>query len=349
MLFFILNISISCSGSLAKMSKQVSKRDRDDAKSADLISFLEEQGFYVFKEGNSFIASLDNCRVYRLDYKHIQRIWLWCDIDGHEGGDAIDLARKLVSGGNYRDAIESLKKHPNGDFNYNEPGHHLQRRGSHVFQNYEFCLPIEVPGDINISFRYLNNRGIPSDIIRKAYSERFFQPVSNGIIFIGFGNDKKPKSGTFRAAFPNIEPSKRDLAGSEKRFVPILSGSSSEVWIVEGGVDALATQAIAKLDQRETPSIIVSGGAGSSRFLKEDFAPLHVIELLKKSKTVIVAMEVEKNLEVQSKTDKNHRYQADLAGKIAKSAKVVLWKPPFGQGKDIADVLVYRLGLLRMT
>jgi hypothetical protein len=314
------------------------------------------QGFDVWREGPyRLIAAKDGTKAFRIDYKPSQGIWLYCDINGNHGDDMIGLAKEVLSV-RFPEAVSILKRFPGGSFVVAGQKYHSHSNDKgHMNSQYQYNIlepiPIKLPprGDILLTMRYLGSRGILQETVTYAYEVGFIHPVNDGLIFLGYDDFGIVKSATWRSAFPAANPSKRDLRGSEKRFAPVLSGNPKEVWIVEGGVDALATHTIAKLNDKEPPTAIVSGGASSSRFLKNGFIPGRIYWILRDASRVVVAMEAEKNAIVQAKTDEGHRNQANLAGIFAEKAQVVLWRPPKGQGKDIAEVLAYQCGLLSNT
>lgn len=322
----------------------VTRQDIAAARSADPRIFLRSQGYEVVKEGmNGWIAAKGGVKAYRLSFKGEQGIWLYCDISGYPGGDIIQLAM-AETGSGFQATVLHLRdtcfsEGPMGcDASRKPAGGAPDRAG--------LVLSLPPSAGVDVAVRYLGSRGIPSDIVQSAYRQGFLQTVPDGVLFLGKNDQGKVCSASWRSVFQGACPSKRDLAGSEKRFVPVLSGSPSEVWIVEGGVDALAAHALARLDGKEAPTAIVSGGAFSSRFLMPGFRTCRVESVLARSSKVIVAMEREKNSEVQSRTDKSHVRQANLAGMLAEDAIVLLWAPLPGRGKDVADSLAFRLGIL---
>jgi hypothetical protein len=322
----------------------IPEKDIEAARAADPRSFLKACGYDVWKEGvDTWIAGRGFGREYRLNYIEGQEIWLYCEISGYPGGDVIQLAMEILKTG-FRDAVFALEPHSIGFIGRNCCDLRLISHKSNG-NGRDVLLPISVQGDLDIAIRYLRSRGIPAEITMYAIRQGFLHPVSDGVIFVGRDDGGKPRSLTWRAARAGSEPSKKDLLGSEKRFVPILLGNSPDVWIVEGGADALATHALARLDGKDPPSAIVSGGANASRFLMPEFCTGAVRRLLTNSKRIVVAMEIEKNPEVQARTDKGHLRQADLAGIMAKTSVVELWRPSPEQGKDVADALAFRMGL----
>jgi hypothetical protein len=106
------------------------------------------------------------------------------------------------------------------------------------------------------------------------------------------------------------------------------------VWIVEGGVDALALHTLFKISGKEPPpTVLVSGGAGVRCFLGNST----IQSILRDAELIVICTEREKDPLTQAKTDADHRKQAarvlELTGKSAK-----FWTP--GKAKDVADHLL---------
>lgn len=124
--------------------------------------------------------------------------------------------------------------------------------------------------------RYLSEeRGISMETILSAESQGAILYLEDGVLFLGRDSGGKIRSATKRAVFPDAEPQKRDLAGSQKCFPPVLyfQKKFGSVWIVEGFVDALAVMDIAgRLASRKKlatgPCVIASGGCRSKSWIQ---------------------------------------------------------------------------------
>ena len=129
---------------------------------------------------------------------------------------------------------------------------------------------------------------------------------------------------------PDEKP-KRDLAGSDQTYPPILPGNPRVVWIVEGGVDALATRDLALRRGKAPPTVLVSGGATVRCFLDHPT----VQTLLLQADTVVVVRDNERTAQKQAETDAAHDRQIarirELRGTCAD------WRPPVGV-KDVAEL-----------
>jgi transposase len=323
----------------------VSDKDIAEARGADAPSYFNSIGYNTIMEGQTVIVSKDGDRLYRCDLKGNN--WICCDITGSEGGDLIQFAQK-IQGFSFPEAVKELRKHSVPSPCLAAHLHHGHQFNTKSISNSplltsSFTLP--PMAEPHTAVNYLESRGICPEITLDAINQGFIHPLDNGLLFVGRDFDGTPKSATLRSADPNAEFQKRDLRGSEKKFTPILRGKSDEVWIVEGGVDALATHGLALLDGKEPPTAIVSGGAYAFKFLDLKDMQHKVYSYLSKASKVIVALDREKNSETQAATDKAHIKQANYAGEIALKASVTLWRPPVDGGKDVADTLLSRIML----
>jgi hypothetical protein len=160
------------------------------------------------------------------------------------------------------------------------------------------------------------------------------------VLFVGNG-PTGPENVTRRATDPADPVQRRDFAGSDKRFPPILPGNPATVWIVEGGVDALALRDLASRRGEQPPTVIVSGGSKVRGFLENEA----VRNLLVRADKVVLAFENEplrpgeadaERAERQAQTDGDHDKQAAAIMEIT-GREPVKYRPPAG-AKDLADL-----------
>ena len=134
-----------------------------------------------------------------------------------------------------------------------------------------------------------------------------------------------------RRGEPERPHHQRDLAGSDKTYPPILPGNPRVVWIVEGGIDALAARDLARRRGKALPTVVVSGGAGVRLFLDNPT----VQTLLLHADSAVVVRDNEATAKKQAETDAGHDRQIarveDLRGSCAD------WRPPPGV-KDVAEL-----------
>lgn len=194
-------------------------------------------------------------------------------------------------------------------------------------------LPRQSEADRTAGRRYLQNRGIDPETIENAERAGFLRYTGGAVLFCGYdqgGLTGVTRCVTRRAIESSAPVQKRDLLGSDKRFPPILPGNPKSVWIVEGGVDALALHSLARRQGELAPTVIMTGGANVRAFL--DREPIQA--LLRRADRVTIARDNERDPAIQARTDLEHdrqrsRVQA-ITGKTVKD-----WKPE--HGKDLAE------------
>lgn len=247
--------------------------------------------------------------------------WLWCDRYGNDGGDNVDLVREIEPGTGYAEAVYRLSGAPT-----------VRQQPQPSKPKQPPKLPPQTPLAVQQGRKYLRDRGISLEIIEYTEKMGMVRYVDGGVLFVGYDQWGIAQNATRRATAPTDPLQKRDLRGSDKSYPPILPGDPAEVWIVEGGVDALALHDLAKRSG-QPPTVIVSGGANVRSFLERD----DVQAILKRAERVTVAGENEKNPEAQAKADAGHQKQAQRVAEIT-GREVRRWTPNPEQGKDLADL-----------
>lgn len=250
--------------------------------------------------------------------------WLWCDKTAEKGGDLIDLVRE-IEGVGYTEAVARLIG--GGSVSVRPP------RPSPPPPPARPRLPMSRPEDRDRGREYLRSRGISTETIDAAERVGMLRYTRDAVLFCGYDEKGEVRSVTRRATDPSDPIQKRDLAGSDKSYPPILPGDPSKVWIVEGGVDALAVRDMAKRRGRTPPTVIVSGGAAVRSYLETE----HVVAILKRARRIVIACERERDQETQARTDQMHEWQRDAVAKaVGPDCEVRLWWPT--QGKDAAEM-----------
>ena len=160
----------------------------------------------------------------------------------------------------------------------------------------------------------------------------FLRYTGGSVLFVGRDGRGAVRLVSQRLIAPTVdEKPKRDLAGSDQTYPPILPGNPRGVWIVEGGVDALAARDLALRRGKVPPTVIVSGGAMVRCFLDHPT----VQTLLLQADTVVVVRDNETTAKKQAETDFAHDRQIarirELRGTCAD------WRPPLGV-KDVAEL-----------
>ena len=300
------------------------------AKKVDPELYLQSKGFEVKKEGRHYSIKREGEEVYRTTKKD-DECFVTCDKYGNGIGDNISLV-KSIEGCGFKEALSILNKS-----NYiNHVSLNIVQKNQ--INNSEKKEEIRLPrADINIinnGRKYLLERGIDLEIIIKAEKNNFIKYANDSVFFVGYDNNSNIKNVTKRSTNKNDEIQKRDLKGSDKYYPQILKGNEKSVWIVEGGVDALAAHCLASKLNKEAPTIIVTGGANALAPFKNPC----IQEILKKSEKIIISLENEKNSDIQALTNKAHLKQKNLVNEVSgKNAE--FWKTPIG--KDLADYNQY--------
>ncbi len=310
------------SGQSIRGRNRVNQADIQQARHLDPSRFLTQLGYTVKRDGQRHFSVLNGKdEAYRLTQKSDGR-WLWVDNYGNNGGDNIDLVKELTGLTGFADCVYELAGAPSASYAPVKPPPAPKPPS----------IPTESEQGRMLGRMYLEERGISQATTLHAENTGFLRYLSDGLLFVGYSAGKVWNA-TKRAFDLNAEVKKRDFAGSDKSKPQILDGNSQSIWIVEGGIDALAVQDIAKRQGKIPPTVIVSGGSGVKSFL-ENF---EVMEKIKVAKLVVVAGENEKNADVQAKTDAQHEAQLELVKALNPSAQALIWKPESCLGSDVAD------------
>ena len=228
-----------------------------ESKRADPTGYLEGIGFTVRKEGRHLSVRLGKDERYRITQKPDGH-WVTCDKTGNGIGDNIALVRDLEPALGFLDAVARLAEGPVAS---REPIPEPSRR----------TRPARLPqtrADRHAGRVYLRGRGVSSATLDHAERSGFLRYAKGGVLFVGRDVNGGARNVGKRLIAPGPdEQPKRDLAGSDKGYPPLLPGNPRVVWIVEGGVDALAARDLAMRRGKAPPTVLVSGGATVRCFL----------------------------------------------------------------------------------
>lgn len=241
---------------------------------------------------------------------------VWCHPDQTGIGDNVALAQ-VVAGVGFKEALSMLV------------AMEITPRRDVATPLRKLSIPPTSVDAQEAGRAYLANRGIAPGAIDAAELQGMLHFVDGALLFIGF-DGLTPKSATRRGYRADDETPKRDLAGSNKAYAPVLAGDPANVWIVEGGADALALHT---LHPNNPPMVIVSGGSAVRAWIDKP----HIQAILKAATTVTVAHEREKDAETQERTDKQHQEQEKRVGLLCPAVNA--WWPPAGV-KDLTDTLL---------
>jgi hypothetical protein len=292
-----------------------------ESKRTDPTAYLESMGFSVKKEGRHLSVRAGQEERYRITRKGDGH-WVACDKTGNGIGDNIALVRDLEPALGFVEAVARLAEGPVAS---GEPIPEPTRR----------TRPARLPqtrAARHAGRLYLRGRGISLATLDHAERSGFLRYAGGGVLFVGRDASGGLRNVSKRLIAPGPdEPPKRDLAGSDKSYPPILPGNPRVVWIVEGGVDALAARDLAIRRGKAPPTVLVSGGAGVRLFLDNPT----VQTLLLRADAVVVARDNEATEKNQAETDAGHDRQ--IARIKALRGSCADWRPPRGV-KDVAEL-----------
>lgn len=298
-------------------------------KTIDPTPLLMNKGFTITHTGRSFVVYSGNVKLVRLSHMQDDS-WLWISHeDNVSGGDNIKLLQFLLKI-SFAEAVDLLLAN----------GHGLTSVSSN-----QHPQPVKAPllrpqlkqptaAQIQISRTYLlEQRGISKETVAFAERTLFIRYGYSGVVFCGYDETNQLRSAEFRASVPTAPVQKLVLKGSNKKYPPILQGNINKIWIVEGGVDALALRDIALRQSEDPPLTIVSGGAGVSGFIRMP----HIQAILRQAFKITIALDHEKNDTIQSQTNALHHKQFDEVCRIVgQHCRVCTYMPP--HDKDLADL-----------
>lgn len=242
---------------------------------------------------------------------------VWCHKDGTGIGDTMALVQ-AVTGLAFRPALELLL------------GESAPRPQSSTVPAAprQLRLPRGTDADRIAGRAYLAGRGVSSAALDAAEACDMLHHIDGAVLFVGY-EGRKPRSATRRGYGLDDPMPKRDLAGTNKTYPAVIPGQPSEIWIVEGGTDALA---LMTLHPSIYPTVIVTGGSNVTSWLDNPAVQAR----LDGAKRCTVAGEREKNDETQQKTDEQRRRLVERL--LTRVPDVAVWMPPAGC-KDLAEML----------
>jgi len=252
-----------------------------------------------------------------------------CDKYGNGIGDNIALIQDIRPDLKFAEAVYKLHAY---DLNYKFEN---KKTNQEFDKKTDLKIPRQVENERKLGREYLHEkRGISFDTIN--YAEKFglIKYSDKGVLFVGYDENQNVKNVTQRSIKELNAIQKMDYKGSDKQYCQMLDGNKKSVWIVEGGIDALALRDLALRQKQDPPTILISGGANVKSFLELD----SIQNLLKGANRVTIAVEKEKNNETQIKVDKGHERQQERLKEIVGNKEVRIWKPKEGEGKDLADL-----------
>ena len=270
----------------------------------------------------------------RLDFKEGK--WLACDWQGGRIGDNIDVVRFVKPDATFPDAVFELT-------------------GSREELPTRIAVPRVKPEALrrpSIPYErgrasgrtYLRDvRGITEATITHAEAAGALRYLDNGVLFTGRDASKAIRSATIRYIEPLVGAdgkvvAKRDFADSDKAYPTILPGTRARVVVVEGGVNGLAVRDMALRARQEAPTIVVTGGVGVRRWIRENDDLRQLLELAGQVE-IVGEREVRDGVPDPVKQAKTDALREQLAAEIAAARQGELpgiVMPPLGIA-DAAD------------
>jgi len=287
----------------------------------DPTAYLEGRGFTVRREGRHLSVRAGGDERYRITQKSDGR-WVACDKTGNGIGDNIALVRDLEPALGFLEAVARLAAGPVAT---REPIPEPPPRTRPARQP-------QTRADRQAVRVYLRGRGISVGTLDHAERTGFLRYTGGSALFVGRDGRGAVRLVSQRLIAPTVdEKPKRNLAGSDKTYPPLLPGNPRVVWIVEGGVDALAVRDLALRRGKAPPTALVSGGAGVRLFLDNPT----VQTLLLQANSVVVVRDNEATAKKQAETDAAHDRQIARIRELRGACGD--WRPPVGV-KDVAEL-----------
>lgn len=184
----------------------------------------------------------------------------------------------------------------------------------------------------------VNERGVSNDVISIAAKRKMITFTKMGPAFLGFDPENQLRFVETRFFSPQPNPNKPDKPltkkshwGTDKTFAPLFHGDPDVVHVVEGGLDGLAALDISRKKKLALPSVIVTGGSRSCKFLNNPNA----IALLKNARAIFVWGEHEKDAETQQENDASHFLQVQSINELL-GKNIAKYVMPPEKAKDLA-------------
>jgi hypothetical protein len=307
----------------------VDKSNIRTSRELDPSDCLRGMGFEVKKDGQNHLSvELNGDQIYRVTKKQDGH-YVSCDKYGNGIGDNIALIQDIRPDLKFAEAVYKLHAY---DLNYKFENKNTTQE---IDKKIDLKTPRQVENERKLGREYLHEkRGISFDTINHAEKVGLIKYSDKGVLFVGYDENQNAKNITQRSIRESNAIQKMDYKGSDKQYCQLLQGNNKSIWIVEGGIDALALRDLALRQKEDPPTILISGGANVKSFLERD----SIQNLLKDANRVTIAVEKEKNNETQIKVDKGHERQQERLKEIVGDKEVRIWKPKEGQGKDLADL-----------
>ncbi|MDR2457543.1 MAG: DUF3991 domain-containing protein [Clostridiales Family XIII bacterium] len=326
------------------------------AKITSPIPWLELSGYYVRNSGYSNTSYVylrgqvkgqkEEIRVTLKPDNH----WISCYHDNSPIGSNINLVLQLNPSLNVIEAAKQICNAAGIDISSCYNSYRLTNKSEiktltlcKEEKNWPPLSGVSTPiflyeSGIKDGIAYLKKRGISEETIKHARATKFLKFLPDGILFCGYDEQGKLRCATKRNTFQKgNEPVKRDLSGSIKAYAPILHGSTEVVWIVEGGVDALAARDIAIRQNKTLPTVIVTGGRNTKTWIDNP----SLQDVIRKAERCYICLEGDPGEELKNTKKAIEAQQSLVLKKIGKNLTIWPKNGHWPEGcKDIADLNV---------
>lgn len=223
--------------------KKFTDEDVERAGSVDLVSFLQNQGEPLKREGKSY-AWMDNG----------QKVSIWGNRWFHQyertGGNAIDFVRKYYNK-SFIDAVDYLLDGKGGEIIYSDA-------------NPQVMTPFKLPPkdeDMSPAIKYLTaTRGINKSVVKDFTDKGLIYQTSNkgykNVVFVGLDEAGTPKHANMRGINGNF---KGNPASSNDRYAFHWNGTSDRVYLFESPIDMLSYISLNEYDWKQYTYIAACG------------------------------------------------------------------------------------------
>lgn len=320
-----------------KIPEAVVQRARD----TDMPAWLASNGYQVRRDGAQF--KLQTVQGEMRLFKGSDKTWLATDDSGSNFRNPIQLVQD-VERVNFTEAVERLVG-PHTQTNRTQPTTVAPPAPQPQAPAAPIAVRVPTPSQEAAGRTYLESRGISEHTRKEAERQGFVVYDDRGPVFAG-----RDRQGAIRSAETRfIQPqrvrdeqlTKMSYAGSDKTWSPVLRGDmgNREVHLVEGGVDALALREMHRRDGKPAPTIVVTGGANTTKWQDNP----DVAKRLQEASRVVIHKENERGADgkpdpvKQQKTDQAHEKQAAAVAKVRGNPEGIAFSRPAPEHKDLAE------------
>ena len=315
---------------------KTSERTVMKAKMANPGGFLASRGHTLEWCGRHGEIRLGDAKRYRITRMEDGRYLSLPQYGTGKIGDNIALAMDVDKSLDFRGAVAALL-----DRALERPGVPWGRKGETGER--EFSPPPAYPPDIRLMAegqRYLiNARGISPEAVREAERQRAIGYYEGRVGFRGYDEKGELRSVAYQAISPSAPPEKRRWSekGSQSRHPMILRGDPETLWLVEGGVDALAIWTLSAGANKPAPTVIMAGGTGVRSHLESEA----IVSMIEGAKRIWLARERERGAEARERADADFAETLEMVEKLAADGAARAWTPPEG-AKNVAELVERR-------